>query len=79
MTTRVAKWGNSLGLRVPKSVALQARIKEGDAVKMLVKGGVIVIRPSRAMYSLDELVARITPRNRHSESDWGTPVGGEVW
>ncbi|MGI8783951.1 MAG: AbrB/MazE/SpoVT family DNA-binding domain-containing protein [Acidobacteriota bacterium] len=79
MTIRVAMWGNSLGLRVPKSVALEARIKEGDPVDVLVKNGIIVVRPSRPMYSLDELVARITPRNRHSESDWGTPVGGEVW
>lgn len=79
MTTRVAKWGNSLGLRVPKAVAQEARIEEGDVVDLLVKNGIIVIRPSRPMYSLDELVARITLRNRHSESDWGTPVGGEVW
>lgn len=79
MTTQVARWGNSLGLRLPKSVALEARIDEGDTVDVSVKNGAIVVRPSPPTYSLDQLVARITPRNRHDESDWGTPVGHETW
>jgi antitoxin MazE len=79
ISTQIAKWGNSLGLRLPKSVALEAQVDEGDTVEMSVKGGAIVIRPSRPTYSLDQLVARITPRNRHGESDWGAPVGHERW
>jgi len=78
-STQIAKWGNSLGLRLPKSVALEARVGEGDTVDVSVRNGAIVIRPSRPTYSLDRLVARITPRNRHGESDWGTPVGHESW
>lgn len=78
-TTQVAKWGNSLGLRLPKSVALEARVDEGDTVDVSVKNGAIVIRPSRPTYSLEQLVAKITPRNRHRESAWGTPVGHETW
>jgi antitoxin MazE len=78
-TTQIAKWGNSLGLRLPKSVAREAEIGEGDTVDVSVRSGVIVIRPSRPVYSLDRLVAKITPRNRHDESDWGAPVGHEAW
>lgn len=78
-TTRVAKWGNSLGLRLPRSVAREARLDEGDTVDVSVDNGAIVIRPSRPRYSLDELVGRITARNRHGEADWGPPAGGEVW
>jgi antitoxin MazE len=78
-TTQVSKWGNSLGLRLPKSVAREAHLGEGDTVDVSVDNGAIVIRPSRPRYSLDELVGRITPRNRHSESDWGAAVGHEVW
>jgi antitoxin MazE len=77
--TQIAKWGNSLGLRLPKSVALEAQVDDGDTVDVSVKNGAIVIRPSRPVYALDQLVARITPRNRHDESDWGPPVGHEVW
>jgi antitoxin MazE len=78
-TTQIAKWGNSLGVRLPKSLALEARIEEGDTVDVSVRNGAIEIRPSRPTYSLERLVARITPRNRHDETDWGAPVGHEPW
>jgi antitoxin MazE len=79
MTTQIARWGNSLGLRLPKAVAQAAKIDEGDQVDVTVRNGAIVIRPSRRSYSLDALVLQITPKNRHGESDWGKPVGGETW
>jgi len=78
-TTQVSKWGNSLGVRLPKSVAGEVQLGEGDTVQLSVDNGAIVIRPSRRRYSLDELVARITPKNRHDESDWGGPLGDEAW
>jgi antitoxin MazE len=79
MTTQIAKWGNSLGLRLPKSVAQEAGIADGDTVDVVVKHGAIVIRSAKPTYSLDELVGAITPSNRHDESDWGRPVGRETW
>jgi antitoxin MazE len=78
-TTQVSRWGNSLGVRLPKWAAREAQLDDGDTVDVSVDNGAIVIRPSRPRYSLDELVGRITPRNRHVESEWGTPVGHEVW
>ena len=77
--TQIAKWGNSLGLRLPKSVAREAQLDEGDTVDVSVDNGTIVIRPSRPRYALEDLVGRITARNRHSESDWDPAVGHEVW
>jgi len=78
-TTQLSKWGNSLGLRLPKSVAREAQLGEGDTVQVSVDNGAIVIRPSHPRYSLEELVRRITPKNRHDESDWGGPLGDEAW
>ena len=79
-STQIARWGNSLGLRLPKSVALEARLDEGDTVNVSVKDGAIVVTPARPTYSIDVLVARITKRNRHDKTDWGaTPVGRELW
>jgi len=78
-TTQLSKWGNSLGLRLPKSVAREAQLDEGDTVDVSVNNGTILIRPSKPRYSLDELVGRINARNRHDESDWGDAVGHEAW
>jgi antitoxin MazE len=78
-TTQLSKWGNSLGVRLPKSVAREAQLGEGDTVAVSVHNGAIVIRPSRPRYSLDELVDGITSKNRHNESGWGDPHGDEAW
>lgn len=79
ISTQIARWGNSLGLRLPKSVALEAQLDEGDTVEVSVSDGAVVIRSRRPTYSLDQLVAKITKHNRHGESDWGRPLGHEPW
>jgi len=78
--TRVAKWGNSLAVRIPRAIVTEARLAEGDRLSLDLAGdGSIVLRLERRKYSLDQPVAAIKPRNRHSESDWGAPKGKEVW
>lgn len=78
--TTVSKWGNSLAVRIPQAIARQAHLSEGDCVALALDGdGVIVLRPTRRTYELSELVSRITPKNRHRETDWGRPRGVESW
>ncbi|HET7214129.1 MAG TPA: AbrB/MazE/SpoVT family DNA-binding domain-containing protein [Terriglobia bacterium] len=78
--TQLGKWGHSLAVRIPKTVAENARLEEGDRLTVsLGRDGTIVIKPARRMHSLGELVGRITPRNRHGEIEWGGPVGKETW
>jgi antitoxin MazE len=78
--TTVSKWGNSLAVRIPQAIAKEARLNEGDCPAMnLDRDGAIVLRSTRRKYELSELVSRITPRNRHGETDWGKPQGKESW
>jgi len=78
--TTVSKWGNSLAIRIPQEIARQARLNEGDSLALaLLQDGAIVLRSTRPRYDLSELVSRITPKNRHGETDWGTPLGKESW
>ncbi|MEP7362859.1 MAG: AbrB/MazE/SpoVT family DNA-binding domain-containing protein [Acidobacteriota bacterium] len=77
---QVAKWGNSLAVRIPQAILREAGLAEGDHVSLGVAGdGSIVLRSAKPKYSLEELVNGITPKNRHGETDWGPPVGKEVW
>ena len=75
---RITKWGNSLGLRVPQDVAARAGLTEGARVD--IEGfadGRIVITPSRRRFTIEELVAGMTPgRSEFMEDDW--PVGDEL-
>ena len=34
VVTRLQKWGNGLGLRVPKSLAAEAKVGEGSSVEL---------------------------------------------
>ena len=79
MQARIAKWGNSLGVRIPKALAEEIGLDEGTNVEVTVSGRNLVLAPARSQYSLNELVARITPKNRHGETDWGPSVGNESW
>lgn len=80
MKTQLAKWGNSLAVRIPKPVATAAKLRTGDNLELDVEGpGRVRIRKPKRKPTLEELVARITPENRHSETDCGEPLGKELW
>jgi antitoxin MazE len=75
---QVAKWGNSLAVRIPKDVAEQVRLREGDAIVIEALDGHVELRPAERIPTLEELVAQITPENRHAETDWGPDRGKEI-
>jgi antitoxin MazE len=79
MTTTIQKWGNSLALRIPSAMARQIRVGEGDSVQLRVDRDSLRVRPTPPRYRLKDLVRRVTPRNRPGETNWGGPVGREVW
>lgn len=80
MRVAVRKWGNSLALRIPKSVAADSRINQGSVVEVSVARGKLVVTPvSERTYSLGELLSGITKKNLHGEIDTGAPVGRESW
>ena len=80
METRIQKWGNSLGLRIPRSFAAEARVEEGSPVDLSVENGRLLVRPLRTRkYALRALLKKVTPRNLHTEVRTGKPVGREAW
>jgi len=80
MLTKVQKWGNSLGLRIPKALAHQAGVEAGSEVSLAVEEGELIIRPARAQrYQLKTLLRGVTTKNLHKEVETGDPVGREVW
>jgi antitoxin MazE len=80
MTTTLQKWGNSLAVRIPKTVANDIALGAGEAVDLRIANGQIVIAPIRAKkYRCEELVARINRKNRHPEVETGKSQGREAW
>ena len=80
MDTTVQKWGNSLALRIPKSVAKDVHLRQGSVVDIALVAGRIVVKPRRQRhYTLAQLLKGVTKGNRHAALDWGERVGREAW
>ena len=74
---RVSKWGSSLAIQIPKSLAEQCDINDGESVQVVVSRNRLVI--SKHAYDLATMVDQITSNNIHREQDFGTPFGKESW
>lgn len=80
METRVQKWGNSLGLRIPKPLATEAGLEQNSPVELSLVDGKLIIAPVvESALTLEHLLAQVTEHNLHREVDTGPAMGDEVW
>ena len=75
---QVVKWGNSLAVRIPKTVAEEARMQEGDAIVIVAKKGRVELRRTEKVTALEDLVTQITTKKRYEETTWGPDRGKEI-
>jgi len=68
---QIVKWGNSLAVRIPKPVAEEAGVREGDPIVIEATEGHIRLHRRQRGPTLKELVAQITPENRYGELPTG--------
>jgi antitoxin MazE len=80
MLAKAQKWGNSLAVRLPKTVAKECGIEADSPVEIVREDNLIIIRPVvKKGYTLDNLLERVTKGNIHSEISTGKPTGKEIW
>jgi antitoxin component of MazEF toxin-antitoxin module len=60
-------------------MAADLAVEPGDEVSVALVDGSIVVTPESRIPTLDELLDTYDPATRHGETDWGPPVGKEVW
>lgn len=76
----IKRWGNSLAVRIPASLADELHLREDQEVDMVAMNGVLVATPVIKTFSWDEyreqLAAR--PDNVHPLFDRGGAVGSEL-
>ena len=78
MQTQIQKWGNSLGVRIPKDIADRLCIKNGVMVNVEISDHNIIIAPVTS--ELDLLLNNITDANLHSEElKYDDILGNESW
>ena len=80
MNMIIAKWGNSLGVRIPGAIAKSLGLKEGSEVRVEADDGRVIIEPApKDTYNLKALLKKITHENLHGSVETGQPVGREEW
>ena len=81
MTATLSHWGNSQGLRFPKSILKELNISIGDKLKIFVENQKIILEPvknERVKYNIDELVKKI-PKDYKATEEFDDKIGSEQW
>lgn len=79
MKMTVKKWGNSAAVRIPATLMKAAHLNMNEPINIHEENGRLIIEPIHPnSYRLAQLVAGITPDNRHTEIDFGVATGKEA-
>lgn len=80
MQTRLQKWGNSDGVRIPSNILKSLNLKTNDIVELVQEDDKIIISiPKREKISLEERFKNYKGENLSKEFVWDGPVGREIW
>jgi antitoxin MazE len=77
MQVRLSKWGNSLGLRLPRALAQQVGLRAGQKVNIVAEGARLIIEPVAPAFSLQEMLVNMTPEAMRATFDWGDDAARE--
>jgi len=78
MHIQISKWGNSLGLRLPRSLAQQIGVSEGQKVRVVADGARLIVEAAPPAWRLEDLLVNMTPEAMGEAFRWGDDEGREV-
>ena len=80
METRIQKWGNSDGIRIPSNILKSLNIKTKDILNIEQDGDKIIITvPKKKKISLEEKFKEYHGKNLAKEFSWDENIGREIW
>ena len=80
MKAKVQKWGNSLGIRIPKVIAIKAELAEGSEVELDENEGSVTIRRSKRKVTLKLVLKSLKKFGPYDEeTEWAPAIGNEIW
>ena len=81
MTATISKWGNSQGLRLPKSIVKDLDLSIGDELRIITKDNKVILEPikkQKKKYNIHDLVKKV-PKNYNPHEEFDTKIGLEEW
>lgn len=79
MKSKLSNWGNSLAVRLPRSILNALNLKKDDKVIIKQHNNQIIITPAKKTYNLADMIKNIDSDNIHTEIETGDSVGNELW
>lgn len=80
MHTNIRKWGNSLGLRIPRAFAEQLGLDDGSTIDLVLEDGRLVVHPVHPrQLALESLLDGMPDDQLHGEQLTDPARGDEVW
>lgn len=71
-TATMQKWGNSLGLRLPKDITTKMGIEQGTELNLLLDSdGRLIIEKAKNKFTLESLLEGCNDQNRPEYIDFG--------
>jgi len=81
-TTKVSAWGNSLGVRLPRSILLAADVKNNATLDIRLENGSLILTPQKSKKkTLQQLLKNVRPISDPEIQAWTKmkPMGKEAW
>ena len=78
MTAKLKKWGDSIGVKIPKEIVRKANLSADSEVIIKYAEQKIVILTNKKSRRLKELLSQVTKDNCHHEV-FCERIGKEVW
>ena len=80
METRLQKWGNSNGIRIPSSFLNTLNLKTNDIVTIeQIDDKIVISKTKKKKISLEERFKIYKGKNLAKEFSWDEPRGKELW
>jgi antitoxin MazE len=79
MPIQISKLDKSLAVRIPRIYAKALALEAGMEIEITRLKGGSLLSPKQPSYTLEGLLARVKPENRHNETQWGAVNGRELW
>ena len=80
MTTTIQKWGNSQGIRLPKTILDTVKWTENEKIILVVENEKIIMeKAKKKRKNIKELFADYEGEYEPIEIEWGEAKGEEIW
>ena len=71
-------WGNSQGIRIPKSIMVKLDLKISDVLDIEIENDAIVLRKQFVHKSFEDRLKEYNGKISVCDFDWGEPKGREM-